>query len=265
MPESEGMAGQAGKLRDRADALKERFNREFWMPEQKYFAEALDGKHRQVNSVTSNPAECLWSRLIDEDKAQAVADMILSDSMFTSWGVRTMANTQAAYNPFSYHNGSVWPFENALIASGLKKYGLLAETAKVFEAMLDASLYFEYRRWPEVYCGVSKTVGGVLARQPDASRPQAWSSGAIFLLLQTLLGISPQPFSKHVNLTPALPASLDHIVARNLPIAGGRLSLRVVRADSGVLLEITDNPDNLDVVIHPVKTVQSGGTMATSK
>jgi glycogen debranching enzyme len=265
MPESEGMARKGQELRARADTLKEQFNREFWMPDQKYFAEALDGSHHQVNSVTSNPAECLWARLIDDDKAQAVADMVLSESMSTSWGIRTMANNQAAYNPFSYHNGSVWPFENALIASGLKKYGLLAATEQIFNAMLDASLYFEYRRWPEVYCGVSKSVGGVLARQPDASRPQAWSAGAIFLLLQTLLGIAPQPFSKRVNVTPALPESIEHIVARDLPIAGGHLSLRVVRAGEGVLLEIMDNPDNLDVLIHPAMTYHAGGTMATSK
>jgi hypothetical protein len=108
-------------------------------------------------------------------------------------------------------------------------------------------------------------VGGVLARQPDASRPQAWSAGAIFLLLQTLLGIAPQPFSKRVNVTPALPESIEHIVARDLPIAGGHLSLRVVRAGEGVLLEIMDNPDNLDVLIHPAMTYHAGGTMATSK
>jgi glycogen debranching enzyme len=265
MPESEGMADQARKLRADADALKERFNRDFWMPDQQYYAMALDGHHRQVNSITSNPAECLWSRLIDEDKAQCVADKLLSDTMSTSWGIRTMASGEAAYNPFSYHNGSVWPFENALIASGLKKYGLLAATESIFDAMLQASLYFEYRRWPEVYCGVSKSVGGVLARQPDASTPQAWSSGAIFLLMQTLLGIAPEPFSKRVNLTPALPASIDYIRATNLSIAGGRLSLRIVRSDGGVLLEITDNPDNLDVVVHPAMTSHAGGSMATSK
>lgn len=265
MPESEGMAEEGKKLRARADALKEQFNREFWMPDRQYYAMALDGHHNQVDSITSNPAECLWARLIDEDKAECVANVVLSNSMTTSWGIRTMANSEAAYNPFSYHNGSVWPFENALIASGLKKYGLLAGTEQIFEAMLDASLYFEYRRWPEVYCGVSKTVGGVLARQPDASRPQAWSAGAIFLLLQTLLGIAPQPFSKRVNLTPALPASIDHIEARDIPIAGGHLSLRVERSNSGVLLEIIDNPDNLDVVIHPAMTFHAGGTMATSK
>jgi len=119
-------------------------------------------------------------KLIDDEHAEAVAKTLLSQPMFGSWGIRTMANTERAYNPFSYHNGSSWPFENALIASGMKKYGLVCETQEVFDAMVEASLYFEYRRWPEVYCGVGKTTGGVLARQPDACRPQAWSAGAIF-------------------------------------------------------------------------------------
>ena len=251
MPESEGMADEGKRLSERCRKLKEQFNHEFWMPDKGYYAMALDGHHRPVDSITSNPAECLWARLIDDDKAQEVADKILSRSMFTSWGIRTMANTEKAYNPFSYHDGSVWPFENALIASGLKKYGMLEETQRVFQAMVDASLYFEYRRWPEVYAGVSKEVGGVLARQPDASRPQAWSAGAIFLLIQTILGVANKPFSKRIDVTPALPEGIDEIVVENLAIAGGRISLRVVREGQGILMQVQENPDDLEVVIHP--------------
>jgi glycogen debranching enzyme len=251
MPESEGMRDRAHDLFDRAAKLKEQFNREFWMPDKGYYAMALDGNHRPVDVITSNPGHCLWSRLIDEEHIDDVAKTMLADPMFMEWGIRTMATTEKAYNPFSYHNGSVWPFENAMIASGLKKYGFVEETQAVFNAMIDASLYFEYRRWPEVYCGVGRTLGGVLARQPDACRPQAWSSGAIFLLLQTILGIAPLPFSKRIDLTPALPHGIDEVVAENISIAGGTLSLRLVRQDGGVLMQIMDNPDQLDIVIHP--------------
>lgn len=251
MPASERMAGEAVKFHDRAARLKERFNREFWMPGKQYYAMALDGKHRCVDSITSNPAECLWSRLIDDEHAGAVADHLMSNSMMTSWGIRTMSNAEKAYNPFSYHDGSIWPFENAIIAAGLKKYRQVDEAQRVFQALISASLYFEYRRWPEVYCGVSKSVGGVLARQPDASRPQAWSAGAIFLFIQTVLGMAPRPFSRHVDLTPALPAFLDEVTVDNLPICGTTLGLRVVRDGTAVLLEIKDNPGDLDIVIHP--------------
>jgi glycogen debranching enzyme len=251
MPESEGNRGRAAEFRTRAARLKDKFNRDFWMDDKQYYAMALDGHHRPVDSITSNPGECLWARMIDVDHVDAVAKTLLSDSMSTSWGVRTMASSENAYNPFSYHNGSVWPFENSLIASGLKKYGLVEETQEIIESMLDAALYFEYRRWPEVYCGVSKTTGGVLARQPDASRPQAWSAGAIFLLLQTILGIAPVAFSKRIDLTPALPTCVDEIDVDNLSIAGGVLGLRLVRENNAVLMEIKHNPNQLDLVIHP--------------
>lgn len=243
--------GRAARLRKRAANLKRRFNDEFWMPEKSYYAMALDGDHRQVDSITSNPAECLWSRLIASEHAAAVAEMVMSPAMFSSWGVRTMASTEKAYNPFSYHNGSVWPFENAIIFSGLKKYGRLQEAATLLDAMLDASLYFEYRRWPEVYCGVSRARAGVLARQPDACRPQAWSSGAIFLMLQTLLGIAPEAFSRRINITPALPASITDLQVDNIAILGSRVGIRLVRQGSDVLLDIRHNPDDLDIVVHP--------------
>lgn len=251
MPAAEGMQAESTRLATRAAELKTKFNRDFWMPDKKYYAMALDGHHRQVDSITSNPAECLWARLVDDEHVGALIDTLMSDRLFTSWGIRTMANTEPAYNPFSYHNGSIWPFENALIASGLKKYGYVAETQAVLDAMIDASLAFEYRRWPEVYAGISREVGGVLARQPDASRPQAWSAGAIFSLLQTILGIAQAPFSKRIDITPALPTCLNEIVVQNLCVGGSRLSLRLIRDGRSVLMDIVDNPDQVDIVIHP--------------
>jgi glycogen debranching enzyme len=251
MPGSDRDAEKAKALRARTSDLYKRFNREFWMPDKEYYAMALDGHHRQVDPITSNPGQCLWARLIAEEHAPAVAKKLLSPAIFSAWGIRTMANSERAYNPFSYHNGSVWPFENALIASGFKKYWMVPETQALFDAMIDSSLYFEYRRWPEVYCGVGRGTGGVLARQPDACRPQAWSAGAIFMLMQTLLGIAPQPFSTRVDLTPALPSSVNEIVADDIRIAGAQLSLRIVREGNSVLLEIRDNPNDLDIVIHP--------------
>jgi len=251
MPAPHGNPACADTCRKRAAALKESFNAEFWMPDKQYYAMALDGDHHWVDSITSNPAECLWSRLIDDEHAEAVAKMVVSPAMFSSWGIRTMANTEKAYNPFSYHNGSVWPFENSIILSGLKKYGRLNEAATLLDAMLDASLYFENRRWPEVYTGVSRERAGVLARQPDACSPQAWSAGAIFLILQTLLGVAPQAFSRRIHITPALPNSITELRADDINILGSYVSLRLVRQGKDILLDIRDNPDDLDIVVHP--------------
>jgi glycogen debranching enzyme len=251
MPDGEGMQEEASRLDKRAATLKEQFNREFWMPEKNYFAMALDGNHRQVDSITSNPLECLWARLIDDAYVEAFVDRAFKEDMFTSWGFRTKANTEKSYNPFSYHNGSIWPFENALIAAGLKKYGMVYETQRVFDALIDAATYFEYRRWPEVYAGVGRDVGGVLAVQPDASRPQAWSASSIFLFMQTILGVATKPFSCRVDVTPVLPSQLDEVVIENMKVNGGKLSYRVVREGNSVLMEILNNPDGLDIVVRP--------------
>ena len=143
-------------------------------------------------------------------------------------------------------------FTTKKLANGtIKKYWYAQEVQTVFDALIEASHYFEYRRWPEVYCGVSKSIGGVLARQPDASRPQAWSAGVIFYMLQTILGIAPNPFSTRVDVTPALPSNLDEVSVENLSILGATLSIRLIRDGAAVLMDIKDNPDNLDIVIHP--------------
>lgn len=251
MPESEGMRDRGKELLERATDLKHRFNKEFWMEDKQFYAMALDGHHRPVDVVTSNPGHCLWARLIDEDHAEVVAKALTSPEVLSTWGIRTMSTEERAFNAFSYHDGSIWPFENALIMAGLKKYGFVAAAQQVHNAMLDASSYFEYRRWPEVYCGVTKEAAGVLARQPDACRPQAWSAGAIFLILQTWLGIAPRPFIRHVDVTPVLPTGLSELTVANMSVCGSPLSLRLIRENGSLLMEIKDNPGNLDIMIHP--------------
>ena len=254
MPAEERMSDEGEKLLKRAAVLKERFNREFWMPEKQFYAMALDGHHRQVDTLTSNPGHCLWTGLIAEEHAAETAKTLLSGPMASSWGIRTMANNEKAYNPLSYHNGSVWPFENTLIGAGLQTYGYTDESAEVFDVLLDASSHFEYGRWPEVYCGVQRDLLFVLALQPDASRPQAWSAGAIFLWVQTWLGITPHPFSKRVDISPALPPDIDRITAENLSIAGSHLSLAISRMEDGsTAIQISKNPDGLEVTIRPMQ------------
>jgi len=241
MPESEGVREDGVALQQRAAALNKKFNDEFWMDDKAYYAMALDGHHHHVDVVTSNPGHCLWARLIDDDKAEAVVDALTAPEMLS----------EKAFNAFSYHDGSIWPFENSIIMAGLKKYGYVTAAQSVHEAMLDASDYFELRRWPEVYCGVSRDPAGVLARQPDACRPQAWSAGAIFLIIQTWLGIAPRPFAQHVDITPVLPKGLQELVVENMSICGQLLSLRVIREAGSLLIDIADNPGNLDIMIHP--------------
>jgi len=223
------------------------------MPDKRYYAMALDGHHRQVDTITSNPGHCLWTGLIDDEHAGDMARLLVSHSMSSSWGIRSMANTEKQYNPISYHNGSVWPFENAIIGAGLRRYGYTREADIVFASMVDATNYFEYRRWPEVFGGVAKDLVEVLGRQPDASRPQAWSAASIFLWMQSWLGLSPRAFSRHVDIAPALPADVEKLSMKDIAIAGGHLSLTIVRSDGATQLQIDDNPDRLEITIHPVE------------
>ena len=156
MPGIRGRGTRSRRASHAGRELKEQFNREFWMPDKGYYAMALDGHHRQVDTITSNPGHCLWTRVIDEEHAEDTANVLLSNHMSSGWGIRSMSNIEKAYNPLSYHNGSVWPFENTLIGAGLKRYGCVDESNDVFHTMLDAAWHFEYARWPEVYAGVTR-------------------------------------------------------------------------------------------------------------
>ena len=259
MPESEGMAEESAVLLTRANELKEQFNREFWMPDKGYYAMALDGHHRQVDTITSNPGHCLWTRLIDEEHAEDTANVLLSHHMSSGWGIRSMSNIEQAYNPLSYHNGSVWPFENTLIGAGLKHYGCVDESASVFQTMLEAAWHFEYARWPEVFCGVTRDLLDVMALQPDSSRPQAWSAAAIFLWVKTWLGISPRPFSTHIDMAPTLPPFTDKLTVTDLSISGCKVSLKLTKTDDGsTTLQIVDNPGGLDITLHPLPRPPKG-------
>jgi glycogen debranching enzyme len=251
MPASEGLANRGKELLDRAATLKSKFNQEFWMEEKGYYAMALDGHHRHVDVVTSNPGHCLWSRLIDDAHAEATVTTLTKPEMLSTWGIRTMATGEKAFNAFSYHDGSIWPFENAIMMAGFKKYGFVKAAQEIHKALIEASVYFEYRRWPEVYCGVTKEAAGVLARQPDACRPQAWSSGVIFMMVQSWLGLAPRAFQRHVDVTPILPAGIQELTVKDMSVCGSPLSLRIVRENDSLLLEIVDNPGNLDIMIHP--------------
>lgn len=186
-----GDATRASELRSQAGKLKRSFNDAFWMPEEGFFAVALDGDKRRVDSVTSNPGHCLWSGIVDEDKAKTVVERLMAEDMFGGWGIRTMSAKMEAYNPLSYHNGSVWPHDNSLIAAGFMRYGFGEEAAAVVNALLDASANFPHHRLPELFSGFARRQQGFPVEYLGANSPQAWASGGVILMLQTLLGVTP--------------------------------------------------------------------------
>jgi glycogen debranching enzyme len=180
----------AERLEHQAATLRERFRRDFWMPERGCHALALDGEKRHVDSLTSNIGHLLWSGLLDEGEAAATAERLLDEQLYSGWGVRTLGTHEAGYNPLGYHTGTVWPHENSLIAAGLARYGHREAASTIASTILRAAPYFEHRL-PEVFAGYPASVTSVPVAFPTASRPQAWAAGTPLLLLSTLLDLHP--------------------------------------------------------------------------
>ncbi len=180
----------SGRLEGRAEALRAAFSRDFWLPERGTHALALDGDKRPVDSLTSNVGHLLWSGILEQAEAAAVAERLLGEELFSGWGVRTLGQGEGGYNPLGYHTGTVWPHDNSLIAAGLARYGHHDEAATIAAAMLGAAPFFEHRL-PEVFAGFPRSMTSVPVAFPTASRPQAWAAGTPLLLLTTLLRLRP--------------------------------------------------------------------------
>ncbi|MGH3087879.1 MAG: amylo-alpha-1,6-glucosidase [Rubrobacteraceae bacterium] len=188
-------------LREEAAALKNRFDESFWMEDKKYYALALDGEGRQVDSTTSNAGHLLWSGIVPAKKARYIADRLMGEKLFSGWGIRTMAEGEGGYDPHSYHNGSVWPHDNAIIAEGLNRYGFVEEAGRVAAAILDAAPHFDHRL-PEVFSGHSREKGAPV-ELPRSCSPQAWAAASVPALIRTMLGIEPDLGSRSLKTAPA--------------------------------------------------------------
>jgi glycogen debranching enzyme len=211
-----------GRLwRKKAKQLKRAFNEQFWLPDRGWFAVGLDRDKRPIDALTSNIGHCLWTGIADADKAASVARHLLSDDMFSGWGIRTLARSMGAYNPMSYHNGSVWPHDNAICAAGLMRYGYVDHAQRVAEAVLDAAEHFGHRL-PELFCGFSRADFGAPVPYPTSCSPQAWAAAAPLLLVQTMLRFVPEVPAGQLWCAPVVPE-------RYLPMRVGGLSLAKTR------------------------------------
>ena len=181
----------AQRLEKEAQQLKRSFNDAFWMPEEGFYALALDGRKRQVDSIASNAGHCLWSGIVDEDKARPVVDRLRAPDMSSGWGVRTLSTEMSRYNPLSYHNGSVWPHDTAIIVAGMARYGFVGEAQEVAYQLFDAIQAFPSQRPPELFAGYPRREYSGPMPYPAANAPQAWASGAVVYMLETILGLTP--------------------------------------------------------------------------
>ncbi|HLG77566.1 MAG TPA: amylo-alpha-1,6-glucosidase, partial [Ktedonobacteraceae bacterium] len=213
-----------------ANALQENFLRRYWWAQEQTFYMALDGAGRPCDIVTSNAGQCLWSGIVPKEHAHHMIARLMRKDMFSGWGIRTLSTHARRYNPLSYHNGSVWPHDTALVGLGFAQYGAKTEVAQLLQGLRDASDYFEDARLPELYCGFARQQHGGPIRYAEACSPQAWSAGSPHLLLQALLGFQPHAQEKLLVLQqPTLPDWLTSLEVRGLHVGGQKAHLRFVR------------------------------------
>ena len=233
-----GHAELAAKLNAQAAQLAERFEAAFWCPEIETYALALDGAKRPCAVRTSNAGQTLFTGIVRPDRARLVMEGLLSPRFFSGWGIRTVARGEARYNPMSYHNGSIWPHDNALIALGFARYGLNRAVSQVAKGLFECATYMDLRRLPELFCGFQRERRRGPTLYPVACAPQAWASATPFSLIQSALGIEFEPEKDEIRLhNPCLPAFLDEVVIRNLRLGNSVSDLKVRRYGDQVSVE----------------------------
>lgn len=244
------MAGRLGKhdaantWDATADTLQANFLAKFWWPEEDCVYLALDGDKRPCKVVSSNAGQCLWTGILPDDLAHATVRRLMRPDMNGQWGIRTLSSGAARYNPMSYHNGSVWPHDNALIGAGFARYGRKLDTSKLLADMYAASLYYENARLPELFCGFPRREGFGPTRYPVACAPQSWASGAPFLLLSAVLGFQPDAENHRLTLHyPLLPDWLQNVELRGLRLGNRRGHLCFVRAREGTAVTLMEDSE----------------------
>lgn len=241
----------AQQLEREAAELKERFNRDFWMEREGYYALALDGEKRQVPTITSNPGQGLWSGIVDEGRAARVVGVLLSPALSSGWGIRTLAAGQPVYDPIGYHTGSVWPHDNALIAHGLKRYGFDREAQDVLDQLTLAGSFFPYARFPELYCGFSAQEVPVPVQYPVACRPQAWASGTPLLMVRSYGGMTADAANRRLYVTrPGLPRWLERVELGGMRVGEAELDLTFTNNDGTTATEVSRKQGDVEVLIR---------------
>ena len=221
-----GDTATATRYRVKAEELRRRFNEDFWLEETGWYAMGLDADKRPIAALASNVGHCLWTGIIEPDRAALVAKRLMSADLFSGWGIRTLAASMAAYNPVSYHNGSIWPHDNALCAAGLARYGFVEEAHRVIGAQVEVAMTHQ-GRLPELFAGFERGNPPSPASYPASCSPQAWAAGAPLLWLRSLLRLDPWASGGRVWLQPELPPWMRRLHVKGIAIAGQRLDVVV--------------------------------------
>jgi glycogen debranching enzyme len=245
-----GETAVAERWRQRAAALRHNFNRDFWLEDRGWLALALDGDNRPLDALASNMGHCLWTGILDDDKAAAVADRLLSPELFSGWGIRTLATSMAGYNPVGYHTGSVWPHDVAIAAAGLMRYGFVDQAHRVMLGLLDAASAFG-GRLPELFAGFDRSEIEFPVSYPGSCSPQAWAAASPLLMVRSLLRFEPRIPSGRLSLAPALPEAIGWLRIDDVPLLGGRITIEV----DGSQVKVDGLPEGVELSDQPSPVV----------
>jgi glycogen debranching enzyme len=244
-----GFHEKAEQLRGQAEQLREKFEEAFWSDDLAMYALALDGEKRQCKVRNSNAGQCLFSGIASPGHAKQTTDSLLSPGLFSGWGVRTIAANEKKYNPMSYHNGSVWPHDNALVAYGNRFSRDKQLALRILTGLLDLSIFAELHRLPELICGFPRRPGKGPTLYPVACSPQAWASGAVFLILQSCLGLSIDAKQSQIHLCyPALPEALQTVRIKNLQIGDATIDIAFERQSQSVGVDILRRDGDVQIL-----------------
>jgi len=245
-----GKSELADRKRAAAKRLRDDFDRQFWSDRIGTYVLALDGNKEPCQVRTSNAGQCLFSGISSEAHAAQIAAQLNSESFYSGWGIRTVEESEIRYNPMSYHNGSVWPHDNSLIAAGFSLYGFTRLAARLMGGLFEASTMFELHRLPELFCGFPKRAGKGPTSYPVACLPQAWASGAAFLLLEASIGLAIDAIRSRIVLTkPVLPPFLGHLRLAGLSVGAASVDLRLFRSGDAVAVTVEQRTGDVDVLV----------------
>jgi glycogen debranching enzyme len=236
-------------LKKQAALLKENFLRDYWCEEIGMYAIALDGERKPCRVRSSNAGQCLFSGIASEEHAKIMVRQFLDPKFFTGWGIRTLASTEPRYNPMSYHNGSIWPHDNSMIAYGMARYGYKEAALKVLTGLFEASLFMDLQRMPELFCGFERRPGEGPTLYPVACDPQAWAAASVFMMLQACLGLSIQTPENQIWFhKPVLPDFLNELLIKNLKVGENILDLSFQRDDQDVSINLKKKDGGIEIV-----------------
>ena len=248
---SRGNHELARTQRRRAAALRRQFDERFWDNTLQTYALALDGDKKACAIRTSNAGHALFTGIAKRRRADPLARSLLGPDMFSGWGIRTLSSEAARFNPMSYHNGSIWPHDNALIASGLSRYGHQAEAVRLLGALFDAAQHMDLKRMPELFCGFERREGRGPTQYPVACLPQSWAAGAVFMILDACLGLSIDALARRIRFAqPTLPPFLDHVTMTGLAVGNSTVDIQLHRDGDSVQVALTRTTGRVDLLLE---------------